>query len=314
MRSHFFASYMFKVKILGSSSATPAFSRNPSAQVVNYNDRFYLVDCGEGTQIQFQRYRIKLSRLDAIFISHLHGDHVLGIPGLLSTLSIFEREKPLPLFAPAGLLQIIETVFKFSDTYLKYELQFHPMEDYAPGDVIWQNERLRVRALPLTHRAFCRGFLFEEQNKRRKFDFFKAKRLEVPNAYFHLLKQENDITLPDGREVKADEVLLEADAPMRYAYCSDTRYEEQILPYIEKVNLLYHEATFMHDLRKRAWETQHSTTREAATIAQKAEAEKLIIGHFSARYRELEPLLAEAREIFPNTDLALEGLTFNLKE
>ncbi|MCB9236064.1 MAG: ribonuclease Z [Bacteroidia bacterium] len=304
---------MFKVKILGSSSATPAFSRNPSAQVVTYNDRHYLVDCGEGTQIQFQRYNVKLARLDGIFISHLHGDHVLGLPGLLSSLSIFEREKPLPVYAPGGLVEMLKTFFRISETYLKYEVEFFPMEDFQPGDIVFSTDKLRVKALPLTHRAFCRGFLFEEYNKRRKFDFFKAKALEIPNEYFHLLKQENDITLPDGRRIQADEVLMDADAPLSFAYCSDTRYEEKLLPFIQNVSMLYHEATFMEDMQKRARETQHSTAREAASIALQAGAKRLIIGHFSARYRDLNPLLEEARAVFPDTELATEGTEFDLR-
>ena len=305
---------MFKVHVLGTSSATPAFSRNPSSQVVNYNDRYYLIDCGEGTQMQFQRYRVKYARLDAIFISHLHGDHILGVPGLLSTLSIFERTTTLPIFAPRGLKEIIDVVFKNSETFLRYELDFHAIEDFEPGDVIFKTDRFMVKLLPLTHRTFCRGFHFVEFNKRRKFDFFKAKALEVPNEYFHLLKQENDITLPDGRKVKADEVLLDPDPELSYAYCSDTGYEEALIPHLQKTTLLYHEATFLKNLEKRARETRHSTAAQAATIAAKSGVNHLLIGHYSARYRDLQPLVAEAREVFPATDLAIEGKIYDLKD
>lgn len=305
---------MFSVRILGSSSATPAFSRFTSAQVVNYNDRYYLVDCGEGVQMQLQKYKIKFSRIDALFISHLHGDHILGAPGLLSSLSIFERVTPLPVYAPAGLREILEVVFKHSETLLRFELQFHALEDFAPGDVIFQTERLQVQSIPLVHRNFCRGFLFSEKNKRRKFDFYRAKELGVPKAYFHLLKQENDVTLPDGRTVRADEVLLHRDPPLSYAYCSDTMPNAEILPYLRDVSLLYHEATFMENMRARAEQTQHSTTLDAARTALACAARRLIIGHFSARYHDLEPLMEEARSVFADTELAIEGRVFDLRK
>lgn len=305
---------MFKVHILGISSATPAFHRHPSAQVVEYNDRYYLVDCGEGTQMQLQNFRIKLSRLDAIFVSHLHGDHILGIPGLLSTLNIFERTRPLPIFAPAGLKEIIDNIFKLSDTYLRYELEFHPLEETELGEVIFQTDRFSVSTLPLFHRVFCRGFLFKETHKKRKFDFFKAKEAEIPNEYFHLIKQETDVELLDGRVIKADDFLFPPAPTQSYAYCSDTAYNEELLPYLEGVQVLYHEATFLDKMKKRAWETQHSTAKEAATMALKAGVKLLLIGHFSARYKDLTPLLEEAQTVFEQTLLALEGEYYELKD
>jgi ribonuclease Z len=304
---------MFSVQILGNSSATPAFARFPSSQVVNYNDRYFLVDAGEGVQMQLQRYKIKFSRLDGIFISHLHGDHILGFPGLVASLSIFERPNPLPVFAPRGLRKIMDVVLRESDTYIKYDIEYHDLEDYKPGDVIYQSDRLQVKLLPLEHRTFCRGFLFEEINKRRKFDFYKAKALGIPKEYFHLVKQENDITLPDGTFISCDEVLLPREEVLSYAYCSDTRYAEALIPYLKDVSLLYHEATFLHELKKRAEETYHSTALEAGQIAAQANARKLVLGHFSARYRELGPLLMEARSVFPNAELGLEGKIFDLK-
>jgi ribonuclease Z len=305
---------MFQVRILGNSSATPAFSRFTSSQVVNHNDRYYLIDCGEGTQMQLQKYHIKYSRIDALFISHLHGDHMLGAPGLLSSLSIYERTKPLLVFAPRGLQEILNIIFHYSDTVLRYEIDFHALEDYAPGDVLFSTDRMEVVNVPLLHRSFCRGFLFREKNKRRKFNFFKAKALEIPKEYFHLLKQERDVELQDGRVFKADDFLLEREPPCSYAYCSDTMPNEEMMPYLEHVSLLYHEATFGEEMRERAHETHHSTAYEAGVAAARAKAGKLVIGHFSARYRELDGLLAEARRAFPETELALEGRIFDLKE
>ena len=305
---------MFTVRILGSSSATPAFQRFTSAQVVNYNDRYYLVDCGEGVQMQLQKYRIKYSRIDALFISHLHGDHILGAPGLLASLSIFERNNPLPVFAPRGMKEILDLVFHHSDTTLKYEIQFHALEDFEPGEVIFETERLTVTSIPLKHRTFCRGFVFKEKNKRRKFNFYKAKELGIPKEYFHLVKAGNDITLPDGREIMADQVLMKREPPLSYAYCSDTCYDEGYHPFIEETSLLYHESTFMDALASRAKDTDHSTAKQAGITAAKANVKKLIIGHFSARYKDLKPLLEEAQAEFENTDLATEGRLFDLRK
>lgn len=305
---------MFSIRILGTSSATPAFSRFTSAQVVHFNDRYYLIDCGEGTQMQLQKYHVKYSRVDALFISHLHGDHMLGVPGLLASFSIFERTKPLPVFAPRALMDILNIIFHHSDTELKYEIQFHALEDFKPGEVIFSTDRMEVLSLPLHHRAFCRGFLFREKEKRRKFNFFKAKSLEIPKEYFHLLKQERDVTLPDGREIKADDLLMEREDPCSYAYCSDTSPSEELIDYIRGVSLLYHEATFTQDMRMRAHETHHSTAYDAAQAALQSGAQQLVIGHFSARYRELDPLLREARSVFPETELAVEGRLFELRK
>ncbi|MCL4105538.1 UNVERIFIED_CONTAM: hypothetical protein GTU68_057413 [Idotea baltica] len=305
---------MFSVRILGSSSATPAFQRFTSSQVVNYHDRYYLIDCGEGTQMQLQKYRIKYSRIDGIFISHLHGDHILGAPGLLASLSIFERKSPLPIYAPRGLKEILELIFHHSDTQLSYELQFHALEDFTVGDTIFSTDRLEVKTIPLQHRTFCNGFLFQEKNKRRKFNFYRAKELGIPKEYFHLIKQGNDVTLQDGTHIPVDEVLFPAEAPLSYAYCSDTRYNDAYIPYFKGATLLYHESTFMDALVARAETTDHSTAKEAGMAARRAEVQKLIIGHFSARYKDLTPLRDEAREEFPNTSLALEGRVFDLRK
>jgi len=305
---------MFSVRILGSSSATPAFQRFTSAQVVNYHDRYYLIDCGEGVQMQLQKYRIKYSRIDGIFISHLHGDHILGAPGLLSSLSIFERKNPLPIYAPRGLKEILELIFHHSDTQLSYELQFHALEDFEAGDVIFSTDRLEVKTIPLQHRTFCNGFLFQEKNKRRKFNFYRAKELGIPKEYFHLIKQGNDVTLKDGTHIPVDEVLFPAEEPLSYAYCSDTRYNDTYIPYFEKATLLYHESTFLDVMKARAETTDHSTAKEAGMAARRADVKKLIIGHFSARYKDLTPLKDEAREEFPNTSLALEGRVFDLRK
>jgi len=304
----------FEVRIFGTGSAIPTNSRLPSSQVVSINDRHHLVDCGEGAQIQLIRNRVKFSRLDAIFISHMHGDHVLGVPGLLNSLSMYERTHPLKLFAPAGLKQVLEVIFDQTQSYLSYEIEFFPLEDFKPGSIIYQTDKYEVNLLPLEHRVFCRGFLFNEINKRPKFDFYKAKALGVPNNYFKLLKQGNTIHLEDGREIRPEMVLGEADKPLSYAYCSDTRFVEGLARYIRNSTLLYHEATFLHDLKGRADETFHSTAREAATLAKLAQVKHLLLGHFSARYRDLTPFIEEAKEVFARVDVAKEGQVINLKD
>lgn len=304
---------IFKVHILGTSSAIPTHTRLQTAQVVNHNDRYYLIDCGEGTQLQLLHRGIKLTRLDAIFISHLHGDHILGLPGLLTSLSIYQRTAPLKLFAPKDIKPILDTFLKHSHSYLTYPLEFYPTEDFEVGDVIFEAKQLKVSLLPLKHRVFCRGFRFIEANKRPKFDFYKAKGLGIPNNYFSLLKLGNNITLEDGRTVEAQEVLIPPDPPKSYAYCSDTKYNEELVPYIQGTTLLYHESTFTQDLKSRAHATGHSTAFEAASIAKMAEVKHLLLGHFSARYKDLSVLKQEASEVFTNVYIAREGEVYDLK-
>jgi ribonuclease Z len=305
---------LFEVKILGTSAAIPTNTRFPSAQVVTIRDRHHLVDCGEGTQMQLLKHKVKFSRLDAIFISHLHGDHVLGVPGLLNSLSLYERNFPLRLFAPSGLQKILKTIFSQTQSYLGYELEFIPTEDFSPGEVIYENKHFKVEILPLEHRIFCRGFRFVEAGPKQKFDFYKAKSLDIPNPYFKLLKQGNTVELPDGRTILPDQVLGEPEAPLSFAYCSDTKYNEDLIDHITDTRLLYHEATFLHDLQKRAQATCHSTALEAGKIASEAGVKGLLLGHFSARYKDLTPFLDEARSIFPNTYLAKEGQVHKLKD
>lgn len=304
---------MFHVHILGTSAAIPTASRYPTCQVVTINDRHHLLDCGESAQIQAARYRIRFSRLDAIFITHLHADHFLGLPGLLFSLSLNGRNFPLKIFAPRALKAIFDQICEVSQTSLAYELEFYATEDFAPGDVIYQKDRYEVVLLPLDHRIFCRGFLFREINKAPRFLFAKAKSLGVPNAYFKLLKQGNSVTLENGVTVEPGDVLDSAEAPVSYAYCTDTRPNPELIPYIKGVTTLYHESTFLKDHSARARETHHSTAAMAAGVAAEAEVKNLILGHYSARYTDLEPFLDEAREIFPKSELAVEGRVFNIR-
>ncbi|MCZ2356078.1 MAG: ribonuclease Z [Bacteroidia bacterium] len=302
---------MFELTILGSSSATPAFKRHLSAQLVSHNDRLFLIDCGEGTQFQLLRYKVRIQRLDAIFISHLHGDHIFGLPGLLCTLGNHERTRPLTLVCPEGLPEMLSRIFQYSDTRLKFDIEFVELKE-KESRVVFENNGLEVETIPLRHRVYCNGFLFREKKRPGKFETIQAMEDGIPRQYFHLLKQGNDIEL-DGRVIHASDYLGASPKRYAYAYCSDTRYMDTLAQQVQDVDLLYHEATFMEDLKHKAESTFHSTAHEAALVARKAGAQKLVIGHFSARYSDLSPLLQEARMVFPETYLAEEGVPVKIK-
>jgi ribonuclease Z len=297
---------IFEVMVLGSSSATPAYNRNPSAQLLNINEKYYLVDCGEATQNQLNRFRIRSARIDHIFISHLHGDHYLGLVGLLSTLHLNGRQKPIQVFGPPELKEIIDLQLKVSETILRYPLEFFPTHTEYP-EKIFENNDIEVHTIILNHRIPTTGFLFKEKPRKRKINTQKMNEYDVPLEYIPLLKNGIDFTDRNGNVVSNTELTTDPNPSRSFAYCSDTIYTENFLDQIEGIDLLYHEATFMHDLLERAEETLHTTAKQAAQLAQKAGVKKLMIGHFSARYKELDELLLEARNEFPNTVLAIEG-------
>ncbi|MBB6127474.1 ribonuclease Z [Mucilaginibacter lappiensis] len=302
----------FEVTILGSSSATPIFNRNPTAQALNINERLYLIDCGEGTQQQMLRFDVKASRIDHIFISHLHGDHYLGLVGLLSSMHLNGRKKALYLFGPAHLKEIIDLQFKYSETTLQFPLEFTAI-DAQKAEVIVNNSDVIVETIPLDHRIPCTGFLFKEKKRLRKLIKEKLEDLNVPVEYYTALKRGNDYTSASGKVYKNDTLTTDSQAPKSYAYCSDTLYNEQYFEQISNVTLLYHESTFLNDMLDRAKETHHTTALQAGEIALKTHARKLLIGHFSARYKTLNELLDEARSVFPETELAIEGKTFAIE-
>ena len=295
-----------RVKILGSNSAAPAHRRNQTSQLVNVEGRFYLIDCGEGTQLQLKRFRIRAQRINNIFISHLHGDHYLGLMGLLSTMHLLGRKKPLNLYGPRGLAEIITLQLKYSETVFNYDLNFKTVDTEVHG-LVHEDDFIRVYSIPLDHRIPCSGFLFEEKKKKRR--IIKEK---IPDNFsvrnIVRLKNGEDILDDDGEIAFANsEYTYPPKKSYRYAYCSDTKYNESILPYIKEVDMLYHESTFLDEHRDRADNTYHSTASQAATIASKAAVGRLLLGHFSIRYKELEPLRDEARTVFQNSDLAIEG-------
>ena len=301
----------FEVTILGSSSSTPIFNRNPSGQLLNINEKFILIDCGEGTQNQLLHFGIKASRIDQIFISHLHGDHYLGLVGLLSSLHLNGRIKPMDIFGPPELKEIIDLQFKYSKTFLRYSLNFKTTDPNI-SEKIFENYDVIVETFPLDHRIPCTGFKFSEKQRMRKMIKEKVQALGIPVGIIPLIKKGHNFTDKNGRVHLSEDLTTEADLPKVYVYCSDTICSWKYLENIMNADTLYHEATFMHDMLGRAEETFHTTAMQAGEVALKAKVKKLLIGHFSARYRELEPLLDEAREIFPSTSLAIEGKTFEI--
>ena len=304
----------FAVQILGASSAAPAYGRNQSAQLFQVHGRQYLIDCGEGTQHQFFRYRIRPHRLKYIFISHLHGDHYLGLVGLLSTLHLQKREHELTVYGPAGLEEIVNVNLRYSETVLNYPVKFVVTNAQEAPGLIHEDDLVTVHTIPLSHRIPTTGFLFREHPK--PYRIIKEKLPEnILLQEIALFKQGLDVLHPDGSvKYPASEHTLPPKPSRTYAYCSDTRYLPELAEQLRGVDLLYHEATFMHDMAERARETFHTTATQAAQLARDAGVKKLMVGHYSTRYRELEPLLAEAQAVFPNTQLAIEGDTTDIPE
>ena len=302
----------FEVTILGSSSATPIYQRHPTAQVVNVHERLFLIDCGEGTQMQLNRYKIKYPRIHDIFISHLHGDHYLGLMGLLSSMHLQSRPDPVNLYCPKDLKEIIDVQLKHSDTRLRYELVYHFTDSKTPK-IIYDNEDLSVETIILNHRIDCTGFLFREKPRKRKLLGDKLEKYSVPRTYYTALKSGEDFINEKGERIPNAVLTTDPKPPCSYAYCSDTIFDERTIEQVKNVDLLYHESTFLHDKEERAKETFHTTARQAGIIARQAGVKRLIIGHFSSRYKDLYPLLEEAKLEFPNTTLAQEGDKFEIE-
>ncbi len=281
--------------------------RHPTSQVLTVDEFAFLIDCGEGTQIQMNRYKIRRSRIAHIFISHLHGDHYFGLPGLLNSFSLTNRTEDLHLYAPPALESILTRIFEVADTKLTYALFFHPLEK---DDLIMDGKKLSVHCFKVQHRIDCWGFLFREKEKLRKVDTVQAKEYQVPSSFYARLKEGEDFIRPDGSIIANALVTRSAPSSRSYAYCADTKYDEKIADIVKGANLIYHESTYLQEHEERATLRFHSTAGQAATIAKKAGARNLIIGHFSSKYNDLTPFLEEAAAIFPNTELALEGTTY----
>lgn len=300
---------MFAVTILGNNSAVPAFDRHPTSQVVTIDGANYLVDCGEGTQIQLINYKIRRSKISHIFISHLHGDHYFGLIGLISSFGLLGHQQDLHVFGPSPLKEIIELQLKVADTTLPFNLTIHTITE---GATLLDTDKLTVKCFRTNHRIECYGFSFTEKKDPRKLDAEKAKEYEVPAVFYDRLKKGEDYTRKDGTLVKNEWVTTEAAPGKVYAFCADTKYDESLLPHIQGADMIYHETTYLDNLKERAEARFHSTTRQAALIAKKANVKKLLIGHFSSKYDTLEEFEQEAREVFPQTELALEGVCYEV--
>lgn len=300
---------MLAVTILGNNSALPAYDRHPTSQVVTLEDQLFLVDCGEGTQMQLARYKIRRSRINHIFISHLHGDHYFGLIGLLTSMGLMNREHELFLYAPPPLEELINWQLRIASTTLPFKIQFTPLT--AEG-VIAQGPRFKVEAFKVFHRIECWGFKFEQVKAPRKVNPLRAREHKIPEHFFDHLKRGEDYKYDDGTIVKNESVTDPAPKPLSYAFAADTAFNLEVANKVKQVDLLYHESTYLKDLEERAIARFHCTSTQAAVIAQNANAGRLLLGHFSSKYEKLDLFLEEAKEIFPNTELALEGVTYRV--
>jgi ribonuclease Z len=303
----------FNITILGSSGALPAYGRFPSSQLVEIQNRHFLIDCGEGTQIQLMKFQANLHRINHIFISHLHGDHYLGLMGLIFTMHLLRRTNDLHLYAHGGLDEIITVQLKHSRSVPNFKIIFHRLEKNT-REIIFEDGALTVETIPLIHKIPTVGFFFREKTKPRRID-----KMRLPKGLMIRqlagLKSGHDVVDEGGNILYKNEDLTYPPRKSRtYAYCSDTAYNEVMIEQIRGVDILYHESTFTSDEDQRATDTLHSTANQAGKIAQQAMATKLLLGHFSARYKELDPVLDEAKKIFDNTELAIEGTTFRIED
>ena len=299
----------FEILVLGNSSATPMFERHPTAQVVNYNEQYFLIDCGEGTQMQLSRYGIKSNRISHIFISHLHGDHYLGLVGLVSSMHLVGRRADLHIYGPEPLQSILGMHFLHSQTVIRYKIIFH-ITNPQKEELLYESRMLNISSFPLVHRIPTTGFRFDEGKRAATLKAEVVSQLQIPVAYYASLKNGIDYTAPDGQIFSASELTTQPPEARSYAFCSDTVRDPIYLPSIAGVSLLYHESTFLDEMAERALETFHTTAKQAAEIAVESQVSKLLLGHFSARYKYLEPLLEEAQVLFPNVELSQEGKWF----
>jgi ribonuclease Z len=300
---------MLAVTILGNNSAVPAFDRHPTSQVVTLDGQNFLVDCGEGTQIQMIKYKIRRGRISHIFISHLHGDHYFGLIGLINSFGLLNHQQELHIFGPSPLQQIIEMQLKVAETQLCFPLHFHTIS--GPATLV-NDDKIEIKCFPVQHRIECYGFSFREKKKPRRLIIEAVKENSIPLHFYENLRNGEDFLTSGGEVVKNEWLTEEAPRGKTYAFCADTRYTESILEHIQGFDLVYHESTYLDSLRERADERFHSTTKQAATIAQKAGAKRLLLGHFSSKYDTLEEFEQEAREVFPATELALEGVSYKV--
>ena len=300
----------FELTILGSGSAVPTANRNPTSHFLNFGEKFFLIDCGEGTQIQLKRYKLRFTRINHIFISHLHGDHYFGLIGLISTFNLLGRKNPLYIYGPPQLKELLDFQMKLADHYIGYKIEFMPLS-YDQSKVIVDDRRYTVETIVLKHRVPCCGFIFREKTKQRNIITAKIQQYQIPLKEVPKIKSGADFLTVDGKLIPNKELTIEPPKPKSYAFCSDTIYKESIVEQIKNVDLLYHEATFLSNLSDLAKKTYHSTALQAATIAKMANVKQLVIGHFSSRYVSFDEFLKESCNVFENTHIASDGKKFS---
>ena len=300
----------FKLTILGCYAATPRTISNPSAQLLDINNQYYLIDCGEGTQVQLRKLKFKINRIDHVFISHLHGDHVFGLIGLISTFSLLNRPNKLTIFGPKGIKLFIEAQLELSQSHLNYPLEIIELSAKSP-EIILDNEQVTVKTIPLKHRIYCNGFQFTEKINLKKLNIEAIEKYGIESCYYYKIKQGGDITLENGQLVKNDKLTFPSEPAKSYAYCSDNMYHEKFISYIKGDDVLYHESTFLESEVALAKKTMHTTAIQAGKIAKAAAVKKLILGHYSTRYKSIEAFREEAQTQFEAVDLADDGKSFS---
>ena len=295
--------------ILGCYAATPRTFTNPTSQVLEIRNRLFLIDCGEGTQVQLRKNKIRFSKINHIFISHLHGDHFYGLVGLVSTFMLLNRTTDLHIYGPKGIKEVITLQLRLSNSWTNYGLFFHELES-DKSEIVFEDEKVVVKTIPLKHRIYTNGYLFQEKIGDRKLNLDAVQNYEIDKCYYQKIKNGKDIALEDGRVIENDKLTFDPIPTKSYAFCSDTVYDESIIPLIKEVDVLYHESTFLQSEEVLAGKTMHCTAKEAATIALKANVKQLVLGHYSTRYESIELFKEEAETIFSEVLLADDGKTF----
>lgn len=299
-----------RLTVLGCYAATPRTLTNPTSQVLEINNQVVLIDCGEGTQVELRRHKIKFSRINHIFISHLHGDHFFGLPGFISTMRLLGREKALHVYGPKGIKEAITLLLKLGDSWTNYPLLFHELTS-KEQELIFEDDKISVTTIPLDHRVYTNGYLFREKLGKRKLNVTAAEKYGIDKAYYNNIKNGKNITLDNGTIVSNSELTFDPPEPKSYAFCSDTVYDESLAEKIKNVDVLYHESTFLETETDLAVKTKHATAKQAAMVAKKANVKTLLLGHYSTRYKSIVLFKEEASTIFPNVVLANDGKTFD---
>ena len=300
-----------ELTILGCYSATPRVNTHPTSQILNIKNNLFLIDCGEGTQVQLRRYRIKFSRIKHIFISHLHGDHYFGLIGLISTFMLLGRETELHVYGPKGIKELILLQLKLGKAWFNYPIIFHELEN-KESELIFEDDKVTVHTVPLKHRIYTNGFVFREKLGERRIDISAVQNAKIDMSYYNKIKQGFDVENEVGELIPNQSITFDPDPPKSYAFCSDTQYFPECIPNIKDVTALYHEATFLNEHEQMCKKTRHSTAEHAAKIAKEANVGKLILGHYSTRYSNIEDFKNEASQIFKNVELAKDGKVFVL--